>query len=121
MKFHTDDEEALLETLRQNGGRRIFFHRRGRLKVEPSVAKTLSRLIRSGHIERAFSGDFNYICYRLKESVSGMRAELAPNSSEDSPAREDTVDAPTEAAAGDRNGHSQTVVPNQTPPAEDRS
>ncbi len=105
MEFHTDEEEALLETFRQNGGQRIFFHRRGKLKIPRAVAKTLSRLIRSGHIEREQSGDFNCIYYRIRESAPDAADDSAPTSSQDAPRHATTADASETPARDDGDEH----------------
>jgi hypothetical protein len=68
MNFHTEEEKSLLENFRRNGGKMTFsFFRDGEINASRSVAKALIRLLRSRHIERDSSGDFNWVCYRIKE------------------------------------------------------
>ena len=67
MQFHSEEEKTLIESFRQNGGTRTFFFRHGEPRIAKPVAKALSHLLRSGHIERHSSGDIGWVCYRLKE------------------------------------------------------
>jgi hypothetical protein len=67
MQYHTDSEKALLETFRASGGERIIFFRHGQPQLPKPMADALSRLIRSGHVRRHSSGDFGWVCYRLRE------------------------------------------------------
>jgi hypothetical protein len=77
--FHTDDEKALIETFRQAGGKRIIFFRRDGEPILPKpMAKALARLLRSGHIDRDSSGDFGWVCYRLRAATNASDAETAP-------------------------------------------
>lgn len=74
MKFHKENEKALIEKFRQNRGELIVFFRDmwkllqcpNNPVITDSEAKALSLLIRSGHIESVSSGDFNWVRYRLK-------------------------------------------------------
>jgi hypothetical protein len=74
MKYHSDDEKELIESFRAAGGKRIFFRRRCELQLSPSMTKALARLVRSGHVTLDSSGDFNWVCYELREA-----AEDKPN------------------------------------------
>jgi hypothetical protein len=68
MNFHTEEEKFLLESFHQNGGKMTFsFFKDGKINVSKPAAKALTRLLRSGHIEHDCSGDFNWVCYRLKK------------------------------------------------------
>jgi hypothetical protein len=68
MNFHAEEEKSLLESFRRNGDKMTFFFSRdGEINASRSVEKALVRLLRSGHIERNCFGDFNWICYRIKE------------------------------------------------------
>jgi hypothetical protein len=52
-----------------NRGRLTVFYRNGEPRLSKADARALSHLLRSGHIERAHSGDFHYVEYRLKERL----------------------------------------------------
>jgi hypothetical protein len=75
MQIHNEDEKALIECFRQNGGKLIYFHfgrncvaRDGlvRARASSSELKALARLLRTGHIVRNGSGDFRWVSYKLK-------------------------------------------------------
>lgn len=71
MQFHDEDEKALIETFRRNGGERKFLFRnvgKGGDVMQASKRETraLARLLRSGHIERYFNSG-SWVYYRLKE------------------------------------------------------
>jgi hypothetical protein len=68
--FHTEDEKALIETFRAQGGKRIIFFRRGEPKLSKPMTKALARLVRSGHIVIDTSGDFGWIRYQLRDTMN---------------------------------------------------
>jgi hypothetical protein len=74
MQYHTDDERDLIESFRTAGGKRTFFRRRGELQLSPAMSKALARLVRSGHVRLHSSGDFNWVCYELREAAAGKSA-----------------------------------------------
>ena len=81
MNYHDDDENALITKFRQNGDQLMVFFRviQGRrepvqrsdnpVRTNPEM-KALSRLLRSGHVEQAASGDFGWVMYRLRPEKS---------------------------------------------------
>ena len=93
MTFHTKEEEEMLASFRESRGVRVFFHKKGKLKLPRPEAKTLARLIRSGHIVRAGSGDLHAVYYRLRE-VPIEQTTLAR--------KRPSGDAPIGAADGER-------------------
>ena len=71
MRYHTDDEKALIKTFQDCGGERTVFFRHGQPQLPKPMAEALMRLIRSGHIRRHASGDFGWVSYRLRGTRRG--------------------------------------------------
>lgn len=69
MRHYSEDEKALIESFRANGGERTIFFRQGKPRLSKAEAKALARLIRSGRVERRRSGDFGWVLYALKEAA----------------------------------------------------
>ncbi|QEH35086.1 hypothetical protein OJF2_36310 [Aquisphaera giovannonii] len=69
MKYHTDDEKALIESFRAAGGERFILFRHGEPRLPAAMAEALARLVRSGHIRRHGSPDVGWASYRLREGA----------------------------------------------------